>query len=220
MVYTLVASPISTCSKRVAIVLHEKKVPFQFKPIDLSKGEHKTPEFLAKQPFGQVPYLEDDDFTLTESRAISRYIATKHADQGTPLIPGTDAKSLARLDEAISYEANNFDTFAARAIYEGVFKKMMTGAEGDKDIVKGLINQLSAKLAVYETILSKQKYLAGDSITLADLYHLPYGSLLPYLGLDTLDNESRPNVARWWKELQARPSWQAVKDGVKAVESY
>jgi glutathione S-transferase len=57
MVLTLVGSPISGRTKRVAMVLKETNTPFKFVPVDLFKSEHKTQEFLAKQPFGQVPYL-------------------------------------------------------------------------------------------------------------------------------------------------------------------
>jgi len=65
MVLRLYGSPISTCTRRVAMVLHEKQVPFKLHPIDLAKGEHKAPEFLARQPFGQVPYIVSDRaFTL------------------------------------------------------------------------------------------------------------------------------------------------------------
>lgn len=93
------------------------------------------------------------------------------------------------------------------------------------------MDTLGTKLDAYDKILSKQKYLAGDvsatchltypylmsgqqSVTLADLNHLSYGSMFPLLKQDTLDNPSRPNVARWWKELEGRSAWQAVKDGV------
>ena len=57
MVLKLYGSPFSTCTKRVAVVLHEKQVPFELIPVDYAKGEHKTPEFLEKQPFGQMPYI-------------------------------------------------------------------------------------------------------------------------------------------------------------------
>jgi glutathione S-transferase len=52
--YGLHASPFA---RLVAAVLVEKQVPFEMVKVDLSKGEHKTPEFLSKQPFGQVPYI-------------------------------------------------------------------------------------------------------------------------------------------------------------------
>lgn len=57
MVLKLYGNSNSTCTKRVAIVLHEKKVPFEFINIDFAVGAHKKPDYLEKQPFGQVPYI-------------------------------------------------------------------------------------------------------------------------------------------------------------------
>ena len=57
MVLTLYGYPISTCSKRVAVVLHEKQVSFKFVTIDLATGEQKAPVHLEKHPFGETPYI-------------------------------------------------------------------------------------------------------------------------------------------------------------------
>jgi glutathione S-transferase len=57
MVLKLYGSPQSTCTRRVGTVLREKKVPFELITVDLMKGEHKAPPFLANQPFGQIPYI-------------------------------------------------------------------------------------------------------------------------------------------------------------------
>ena len=57
MVLKLYGSPSSGAVRLVAFVLREKIVPFELVPIDLSKNEHKSPEYLEKQPFGQVPYI-------------------------------------------------------------------------------------------------------------------------------------------------------------------
>ena len=57
MVLKLYGWPKSTCTQRVGMALIEKKVPFEFVMVDLFKGESKTPEYMAKQPFGQVPYI-------------------------------------------------------------------------------------------------------------------------------------------------------------------
>ena len=59
-----------------------------------------------------------------------------------------------------------------------------------------MIKKLEAKLDVYDQILSKQKYLGGDEVTLADLFHLPYGSLLEKQGIDYLVSGRVPNVTR------------------------
>ncbi|RDB29481.1 hypothetical protein Hypma_014953 [Hypsizygus marmoreus] len=213
MVLKLHGSPLSTCTKRVATVLIEKKVPFELIEVNLSAGEHKTPEYLKKQPFGQVPYIDDDGFILYESRAIARYIAAKYADQGTKLIP-TDLKANALFEQAASVELSNFDPSASKAVFENVFKKKR-GLTPDPAVFKQHIETLSAKLDAYDVILSKQKYLAGDEITLADLFHLPYGALLSVAGTNVL--ETKPNVKRWFDDIASRPSWLSVKDGIKST---
>ncbi|KAF6748106.1 glutathione S-transferase [Ephemerocybe angulata] len=213
MVLTLYGNSLSTCAKRVGQVLLEKQVPFQVVEVDLSKRENRTLEYLSKQPFGQVPYLDDDGYIIYESRAISRYIAEKYADQGTPLIP-TELKAKGLFEQAASIEQSNFDAYANPAVYEMIIKGYL-GLPRDKGYFDKLIAQLEPRLDVYDEILSRQRYLAGDELTLADLFHLPYGVLLVEAGSNAM--EVRPNVARWFRELVERPSWQAVKDGVKST---
>ncbi|KAJ6577052.1 glutathione S-transferase [Mycena vulgaris] len=220
---------LSTCTLRVAVVLAEKKVLYEFVAIDLSKGEHKSPAFLAAQPFGQVPYLDDDGFIVYESRAICRYIADKYAEQGTKLVP-IDVKGKALFEQAASIEYSNFDPFCSKAVGEMIFKPIF-GGTSDKTVFDGLIAGLSAKLDAYEVILGKQKYLAGDmrsagrfllehELTLADLFHLPYGTMLAMTGSDLIDHQ-RPEYhqtrSRWFNEISVLPSWVAVKDGAKTT---
>lgn len=57
MVLTLYGSPYSPCTKRAAVVMKEKDIPFTFVTVDLAKREHKLPEYVKKQPFGMVPYI-------------------------------------------------------------------------------------------------------------------------------------------------------------------
>ncbi|KAJ7253568.1 glutathione S-transferase [Mycena rebaudengoi] len=215
MTIKLIGSPYSTCTKRCATVLFEKKVPFEFINIDFDKL--KTPEFLAKQPFGQIPYIDDDGFILYESRAICRYIAEKYANQGTKLVP-TDLKGKALFEQAASTEYSSFDPPCSKAVAEVVFKPMFGGVT-DPAIFEEACKSLSGKLDAYEVILGKQKYLAGDELTLADLFHLPYGTMLKQAGSDLLSTKG-PNVIRWFNELQARESWAFAKDGIASKTSY
>jgi glutathione S-transferase len=105
------------------------------------------------------------------------------------------------------------------------------GLEPNEAIVAEYLKGFEGKLNAFDVILGKQKFLAGDvrrpppfisnitniflnkKITLADLYTLPHGTLLKDAKVDILEDPKRPNVARWWKEISERPSWQAVKDG-------
>ncbi|KAF7974718.1 hypothetical protein HWV62_11379 [Athelia sp. TMB] len=223
MVLTLYGTSYSACTKRVAVVLKELNVPFAFVNIDLLKGEHKAPAFLEKQPFGQVPYINDDGFELYESRAICRYLLARYPSAGAALIP-TEIKANALFEQAASVELANFNEAAYGLVAEKVFKKLFAGLDADEAKVAGLITALEAKLDVYEDILSKQKYVSGNSpflnditeqeVTLADLFHLPYGTLVKDINPELIS--ARPHVSKWLETLQARPAWIAVKDGVSA----
>ncbi|KAH9056280.1 glutathione transferase [Lactarius vividus] len=199
----------STCTRRVALIAKERNVPYKLTPVDPAKGEHKEASYREHQPFGQVPYItQDDGFELFESRAIGRYVAT--LGSGPELVP-TDPRARAKFEQAASIEYSQFDPIASTISFEKVFKKYY-GQETNEALVTDLIARLNVKLDGYEIILGKQKYLAGNEVTLADLYHLPYGSIVfDDLKLGGLDG--RPNIQRWWKDLTSRPAWQAVKDG-------
>jgi len=210
MVLKLYGSPSSGAVRLVAFILREKEVPFELVPIDFSKKEHKSPEYLEKQPFGQVPYIDDDGFILYESRAICYYIAAKYPNQGTSLLP-TELKANALFHQAASVEIYHFSDNVLKAAEEMVLKPMR-GLQPDKEAFEKHIAALALKLDVYEKILSKQKYVAGDEITLVDLYHVMMGDGVRQMGSDVLESESRPNVKRWFKEISSRPVWLAIKD--------
>jgi len=214
MSVTLRGHSMSTCTRRVAVVLKEYDVSYELLSIDWAKAEHKTPEFLEHQPFGQVPYLIDGDIEVYESRAIAKFIALKYRGKnGVDLLPDpTDLKAVAKYETAASVEQSNFDPYASGLAAEKVFKPMR-GVATNEDTVASYTATLDGKLDGYERILAKQQFLAGDKITIVDLFHLPYGSFLAKLGVNFLEEpEKRPNVARWWKAVSSRPSWQAVKD--------
>ncbi len=82
----------------------------------------------------------------------------------------------------------------------------------DEEAVKKHAAALDATLAVYDVILSKQKFLAGDEVSVADLYHLPYGKMAKGLGFADVFAKY-PNVNKWFDLLEARESWKKVTGG-------
>jgi len=204
---------MSTCTQRVLTTLIEKGLKYEIVNVDFAAGEHKSPKYLEeKQPFGVIPVLIDEDgFKIYESRAICRYLELKYKGKGTELIPSKDASSQGLFEQAASIETSYFDPYASPIVFERAFKKMKGLGEPDEARVASLKENLNAKLDVYEKILAKQPYLAGQEFTLADLFHLPYGSWLVKLGEGAFF-ESRPNVKRWWNTITSRPSWKAVQE--------
>ncbi|KAF5361852.1 hypothetical protein D9756_002057 [Leucocoprinus leucothites] len=204
MVLKIYGHPLSTPSKLVAAICYEKEVPFEFITLDLLKGESRNPEHMARNPWGKVPVIDDDGFILYESRAIARYIADKYAAKGPQLIP-SDIHKRALLEQAISSEAFTWDRAMLPILLEAVYKKYQ-GLESDPAKVEELTKTLCESLDVYEKILAKQKYIAGDELTIADFYFLPAGSGIQSVGINVL--QERPNVARWFNETSSRSSWQ------------
>ncbi|KAG9035771.1 hypothetical protein FRB95_010539 [Tulasnella sp. JGI-2019a] len=170
-------------------------------------------QWLEKQPFGQVPYLDDDGFILYESRAIARYIAIKYADQGTKLVPDSkDLKAVALLEQSISVETANFYPSAFGIAKEAIFAPMY-GGKTDPVALKNHEDTLKAKLEGFERVLTKQMYLGGNEIGLADLFCLPYGTIAEKVFPGIFD--ATPNVAKWWKSISSRPSWKRVLQEIK-----
>ncbi|KAI0032400.1 glutathione S-transferase [Vararia minispora EC-137] len=219
MVLKLYGYATAPCTLRVAIVLHEKNIPYEFHTIDLTKGEQKAPAFLEKHPFGQTPYLDDDGYGIYESRAICRYLDAKYEGRNPCLAPSpSDIQAYGLFEQAASVEASNFYKPLISALVEKLFKPMR-GVKGNDEVAAGELQTLQRNLDAYEKILSKQKYLAGDEATLVDLFHLPEGASAPLIGFNGLEDGQRPSVARWWKELTSRPAWVAVKNGVKDLSA-
>jgi glutathione S-transferase len=115
----------------------------------------------------------DDDLILFESRAIARHIALK---AGSSLVP-TEAHAATRFKQSVSTEAFNFDPHASGIAVQRV-SNPRRGGKSDEARVAELAGALAGKLEGYERILSRTEYLAGDELTIADLFHLPYGAML------------------------------------------
>lgn len=82
----------------------------------------------------------------------------------------------------------------------------MRAGPPNEPLIVELALQLDKALAVYEAILSKQPYLAGQKLTMVDLFHLPYGSMARQIGYGEIFDKY-PNVTKWLDGLEARESW-------------
>ena len=132
------------------------------KIVDLFAGEHKAPEFVAKFPAGQVPAFEEGDFKLGESAAILSYLARNDA-----IVP-SDAKEAARVEQMLATHLAKARKLSIEIIMPLFF------VEEDKEalIAKG-IEAVQPILKFYDDLLSKQAYLAGDKLSLADFLFAP-----------------------------------------------
>jgi glutathione S-transferase len=186
------------------MTLNETKTPFELVLVDFAKGEHKQPAHMARQPFGQVPSLDDDGFTMYESRAMARYIDGK---AGGPLTP-QDLRARARMEQWISIETSNFASHAMKFIYHAVFKREQT-----PEVLKTAGAAIDIAYRTLEGTLSQQPFLAGQTFSIAEICFAPY---LEYLALSPAAGKlaEYPHVAAWWSTVSQRPAWRKTTSGI------
>ncbi|KAF7291145.1 hypothetical protein MIND_01257700 [Mycena indigotica] len=200
----------------VAFVLAEKQIPFEAVPLQFLKREHKSGAHLAKQPFGQVPVIDDNGFILYETRAICRYLVEKYPEKGPRLLPGPSLEEQALFEQAASVEFANFFSVLIGIRTELVMKPQL-GLDIDQVTLDRLQVQLAVMLHFYEKVLSKQTYLAGNDLTLVDVFHLIPIAIIRNLGQEIMTTDFRPNVARWWNSLTRRTAWlQLEEEGIRS----
>jgi GST-like protein len=186
---------------RARIALEECGLAYSLHPIALEKGENKTPQFMALNPNAQIPVIVDHEgpggkpVTVSQSSAILVYAAEKSGKY----IPKDPTERPAFWQALMSASTDMTPTLGA--IFQIVRSKDPHGPSAD--LFKRRWKQY---LKVWDDRLSKQKYAAGNEITIADFslyagYARAKGSI-PELC------EGFPNVARWASEMAARPAIQ------------
>jgi glutathione S-transferase len=190
----------STCSRKVLTALYETNTLYELNVIDFSQREHKQEQHLSRQPFGQIPAIDDEGFKLFESRAILRYLSAMNGDMLTP----STVKERALMDQWASVEQSNFSPNAMKFIYHYTFKRVQEQA-----VLDAALAMLTTCFTALSVPLAKQPYLSGEKFSLADIGYMPYLQFLK----DTPVNDKLqlfPEVVAWWDRLRARDSWLKV----------
>jgi len=196
----LYGNAASTCTRKVLMTLAETGTPYEFESVDLASGAHKKEPHLARQPFGQIPAIDDDGFAFFESRAICRYINEKAEGH---LIP-KDIKARALMEEFISIETSNFTPHAMKHIYHYTFHRAQEPA-----VLEAATKGLETAFAFMEKALTKNEYLAGSELSLADICFMPY---IQYAMAGPVKEilPKYPHVNAWWERVSSRPSWKKI----------
>lgn len=188
----LYRNPLSGHCHRVELMLAFLDIPYETVDLDMANGAHKAPEYLAISPFGQVPAIDDNGTTLSDSNAIITYLNKKYND-GYEWYPEDPLKA-AEVQRWLSVAAGEIAYGPCAVRLVKVF-----GADLEYDVAKQKTESL---FEVLETLLKARDYLAGDAITLADVAGYSYVSHVPEGGVSL---EPYPSIKEWLARIEAHP---------------
>ncbi|MEO7855273.1 MAG: glutathione S-transferase family protein [Rubrivivax sp.] len=221
-------SPISTCSQKVRMVLAEKQLDWQSRPIRFDRADHLAPEYLKLNPNGVVPTLLHDGKVVTDSSVINEYLDDIFAER--PMRPA-DLHERARMrtwrqyiDEvptpSIRYPSFNayfvpvwanlndaeFAAYTERLPLRKHFYQKMGRTGFSKEEIDAALDRLNQSLQRMEASLADGPWLVGEQFTLADVSIMPTVVRMEDLGLAPLWAD-KPRVADWYRRLKARPAF-------------
>ena len=183
--------PKSGHAHRIELMLSLLNLPTELVFVDLAKGAHKQPDFLALNPFGQVPVIDDNGTVIADSNAILVYLAKKY-DNGTWL--PEEPAAAARVQRWLSVAAGPLAFGPAAARLVTVF-----GAAFNTDEV---IARAHTLLKVIDAELAKTPFLAGSTPTIADIANYSYIAHAPE---GNVSLEPYANVRGWLARIEALP---------------
>ncbi len=189
----LYRNAVSGHCHRVELFLSLLGLPYESIDVDLARKQHKSPEFLAMNPLGQIPVLRDGDLTLADSNAILVYLEARHAPgQWLP----RDPVGAARVQRWLSLAAGPlaFGPAAARVVQ--LFKRPVDPKEA--------IERAEALFGLMESELERTPFLVGERATLADVAHYAYVARAPE-GLVSL--QPYPSIRAWLARIEALPGF-------------
>lgn len=186
--------------QKVLWLIGELGLPHEHIPAGGKFGIKDTPEFLAMNPHGHAPLIKDGDTVVWESHSILRYLAAQY---GGSRFWDEDAGRRSQADRWMDWSQSSLQP----AFIAGVFWNFYRTPEALRDLKK--IEENIALCTQYfqllDRVLSKNPFLAGDSLTLADI---PAGTLLyRYFELD-IPHPDVPNVTAWYERLQTHPAYR------------
>jgi glutathione S-transferase len=195
-------TPISTYVRTVRLLLESAGATYDLKSVDIFNGETKSPEYLAKHPFGKVPTIEVDGEVIYECAAITSYLDTVLAEgKFSP----ADPLARSRMHQVMAIVDNYL---YAPAISTIVIQRLIVPSQGgqtDEDAVKAAVAPLQTAIAAIEALTVGSPYLMGSEISIADFYLIPVFVYLSQTPEFAEVMAQAPKLQSWWQMAQELP---------------
>lgn len=184
-------------SYKVRLFLELLKVEYEWIKVDLMKGEHKSPEYLSLNPFGQVPLLVDGEIKLADAQAILVYLAKQYGNE--KWLP-SDALPLAQVVRWLSTTAGEIRQGPENARLYHLFGVTSINIDRAQQKAEHILIQLNQHL-------STKTWLEFERPTIADIAVFPYVALAPD---GKIDLTLYPNILAWIDSIKQLPGFKGM----------
>src|SRR5450631_3706099 len=216
--FTVHSIPGSPFGRAVMALLEEKAASWRLSPVP--PGGIKSPEHLARHPFGRVPVLEHNDFRLYETQAILRYLDRVLP---TPALTSADPRRAARMDQVMNI--NDWYLFQGVGnviVFHRVVGPRIMGLTPNEAAISAAMPKARTGFSELARLLGEQDFFAGEAISLAALLVVPGISFSTETPEWAELGEPHANLVAWLARIEARPSmkattWQRVAELAKAA---
>jgi len=198
-------SPFSSNSRKVRLAAAELGATLELVHINIVTGAQRAPDYLALNPMGRVPLLDDGGFLLSESSAIMMYLAD--ASHGDALYP-REVRPRADVNRWLFWGAGHWGPTIAALAFENMLKSLLRIGEPDAAQVKRHEEALLALGGVIDAHLQSRDFLLGSTLSIADL---AIAAPLMLSVAAKLPLRSFTNLQAWFDRIQLRDSWKATE---------
>src|SRR5438552_14131288 len=198
--------PGSPFGRAVLTTLEEKGASYRFSPV--APGSLRSPEHLARHPFGRVPVLEHDGFMLYETQAILRYLDRVLP---APAFTPADPRRAARMDQVMN--VNDWYLFPGVAnviVFHRVVGPRVMGLTPDEAAIEAAMPKARAVFEELARLLGEQPYFTGEAISLADLLVAPQLAFFTQTPEWSALGAPHKNLVAWLARMEARLRFRAT----------
>ncbi len=193
----LYRNPKSGHCHRVELMMSLLDIPYENIDLDMANGAHKAPEYLKISPLGQVPAIDDNGVTLSDSNGILTYLVETYSKDYNWTGRTPQEKALVQRWLSVAAGEIAYGPCAARLV-------TVFGASLDH---AGAVAKAHALFTVMDTALDGKTFLVDDRITLADVAGYSYIAHAPEGGVSL---EAYPNIRAWLARIEAQPNFVAM----------
>jgi glutathione S-transferase len=189
--------------RAVQVMLDEKQAPYRIDPV--APGTLKSAEHLARHPFGRVPAIDHGDFRLYETQAILRYLDAVFPD---PPMQPADPRAIGRMNQIIGInDWYLFQKVAAVIVFNRIIGPRLMGTTPDEAAIEAAMPMAQTCVAELDRLHADQAFLAGNSLTLADVMVAPHLDFL-HATAEGKGLLAGTRLAAWLERMNQRVSMQ------------